>query len=128
VLCFENFVNANFTIRRENWPKSLAALGKKIRRILKITHLRAQHAVEEVWKPIRTGRPGPGDLIAAAAARARAVATGADQPSRFGGVREDVVHRFDSSVPHVPLLLGFEPCRKPLWANDLLHSLFSVGF
>jgi hypothetical protein len=35
VLCFENLVDANFTIRWEDWSKPLAALGKKTRGILK---------------------------------------------------------------------------------------------
>jgi len=64
-----------------------------------------------VSKPTRTGRPGLGDLVAGPAARARAVATGADQQSRFDGARDDVVHRVENSVPHIPLLPGFEPCR-----------------
>jgi len=73
--------------------------------------LRTQHEVEAVSKPTRTGRPGLGDLVAGPAARARAVATGADQQSRFDGARDDVVHRVENSVPHIPLLPGFEPCR-----------------
>jgi hypothetical protein len=69
------------------------------------------HEVEEVSKPTRTGRPGSGDLVVASAASARTVATGADQPSRFDGARDGVTHRFDNSVPHVPLLPGSEPCQ-----------------
>jgi hypothetical protein len=63
MLCSANFVNANFTILRENWSKSLTALGKKIPRNLQIAPLRTQHEVEAVSKPTCTGRPGLGDLV-----------------------------------------------------------------
>jgi hypothetical protein len=36
VLCFANFVNANFTFRQEKWFKSLTALGKRIPRNFQI--------------------------------------------------------------------------------------------
>jgi hypothetical protein len=65
-----------------------------------------------VSKPTRTGPPGPGDRVAGAAARARAVATRADQPSRFDGAGADVVHRVENFVPHVPRYLALNHASK----------------
>jgi hypothetical protein len=42
VLCFSKKRNANFTIRRENWSKSLTALGKKLSKNFQIVPLITQ--------------------------------------------------------------------------------------
>jgi len=65
VLCFSKNRNANFTNRRENWSKSLTALGKKLSKNFKIVALlRTQHEVDAVSTPTRTGWPNREDLVA----------------------------------------------------------------
>ena len=95
VLCFANFVNANFTIRRENGSKSLTALGKKLSQNSEIVTLAHAAIGRGGVEAPRAGRPGPGDLVAGPEARCREVGTRADQPSRFDGAGDDVVHRLE---------------------------------
>jgi len=57
MLCFSKNRNANFTIRRENWSKSLTALGKKHSKNFKIAPLNAQREVDAVSTPTSTAWP-----------------------------------------------------------------------
>ena len=57
VLCFPNFVNANFTIRRKNGSKSLTALGKKIPRNFQIVAF--ARSTRSRWCPSPAARGDP---------------------------------------------------------------------